>query len=370
MAGVDEVGGSARHRAPVAARSRVHRRGAARWFVPLLLLAVLAVVVSPSGTTQARWQDSAAVELPTLHADSLEITVAGRTSAGFTVTNTSSRAVLEWKVSSVRIDLPDAGSPEGRGDDGARHGGKGQGWLNGTMPFAVHAGRATAGGECTGSVVARGRFRPDVRLTELDDAAASRLGPAETAAVCVELNNPNVHRWMAENGVDVTLSVLAWSGSGGWTAAAEAAAPYRAADAEQEWPSWFHWIWSLLRAWIGDLWAAWQQFWAQYGPEIGGSERQACADIAGAGVCPSETARAAGAVTEEAGAAGVTPQQPGEAVATHVPGADGAAGPASGGTAPEGELSSAVAPNTEVGAVGADGTDVAEENQASRRATS
>ncbi|MHB1063481.1 MAG: hypothetical protein ACYC1Z_03145 [Georgenia sp.] len=206
-----------------ARRSRSRRSGG-RSVLAILGLALLTVVVAPSGTTMARWQDSATLALSTIQADSPGITVTGKPDGTFTVTNTSARTLLDWSVASLSFDVRGA---EGRALD---HGGPGKGWDHKNSLIKVSA--MGAGGDCTREI-AKGHAGLD-EATEFISSQSSPLSAGASAKVCIEVMNGSLDRWMADHDVTVTLSVAADSHPAGWTAAGSGVASYGVTGGDEE----------------------------------------------------------------------------------------------------------------------------------------
>ncbi len=255
----------ARHRGPARAR---HREGrGARPFLAVVLLALLALVVAPSGTTRAAWQDTAALAVPSLRTDTPGITVSGRGDGTFLVTNTSSRARLDWSVASLRFDV-EGWQPGGDGVPG-------RGLEHKTTLVKVSA--SGPGGPCTREI-AKGTVRLGTAI-ELISAVPSPLAARAAETVCLEVLNGSLHRWMAHEDVAVTLSVGAVSNPAGWTVDGTGTAAYGSDDGPAP-TTWWRWLWELVKAWAGDLAEAWRAFWADNGGAIGTSEADARREIA------------------------------------------------------------------------------------------
>lgn len=253
----------ARHRAPDRARRRAGRRARASLAVPFL---GLLVVVAPSGTTMAAWQDSATITVPTLRTDTPGITVTGRDDGTFVVTNTSARTLLDWSVASLRFDVaglqPGGGVP-GRG---LEH-----------KASLVKVSASGPGGPCSREV-AKGTVRLGAGI-ELISSAPSPLAARAAEPVCLEVLNGSLQRWMAHHDVAVTMSVEAVSDPAGWSVGGTGTAAYGSDDGDAPATGW-RWLWELVEAWVGDPAEAWQVFWADNGPQIGTSEATARREIA------------------------------------------------------------------------------------------
>lgn len=202
-------------------RSRARRSGD-RSVLAILGLALVTVLVAPSGTTMARWQDSATLALPTIHADRPAITVTGNADGTFTATNTSTRTLLDWSVASLSFDVP--------GSEGQVP----------SMNSSIEVRATSAEGDCT-RVIAEGKIATGRAghqgAVDFTRSERSPLTAGASEKVCIEVKKSNLDRWMARRGVTVTLSVAADSNPAGWTAAGSGVALYKPTGGDDERPS-------------------------------------------------------------------------------------------------------------------------------------